>query len=273
MRLESFAVAPLASCLAGSGLARALLAGWCRLGVERFPPVVPPLGAVQGHPPLVIPGIAEPDVSLTDFGLALEAALFAYALERTRGGSPSRRRWFVSFFGAVAVASLTGGLDHGFFRHPPGIAHDVLWSTTLIAIGASSLALTGAAAGLRFSTPTARAISAVAAAGFAVYALAVLLGARRFAYAILVYLPATAFMLVVLAVAYRRERESRLAIGIAGLVLTFVAAAIQRAEVSLHPRYFNHNALYHVVQAVALWLFFASARWLIGQASAQGSLR
>ena len=119
MRRESLAVAPLASWSAGPGLARALLAGRWREGQARFPPVAPPIGAVRGHPPLVISGIAEPDVSLTDFGLALEAALFAYALKRTRTESPSLRRRFVSFFAAVGIASAAGGLDHGFFRRPP----------------------------------------------------------------------------------------------------------------------------------------------------------
>ncbi len=217
--------------------------------------------------PLAVVAIAEPDVALTDFGLALLAAILAVALVRGGGGSTVVRRRFVAFFAAVAVASLAGGLDHGFFRQPPGAAHDVLWATALIAIGASALALTGAAAEIGFSGRATRAVSAIAALAFAAYALAVLLGARQYLYALLAYLPATALMLGVLGVAWRRERDPRLAAAIAGLLLTFVAAAIQRAEIALHPRWFNHNTLYHVVQALALGLFFVGARWVTNRAS------
>ena len=209
--------------------------------------------------------IAEPGVALTDFGLALLAVVFAVALARVRGGAPSLRRRFVAFFAAVAVASLAGGLDHGFFRQPPGTAHEVLWATALLAIGASALALAVAAAELGFAGRTTRVVVAAAVAAFAAYALAVLLGARQYVYAIVAYLPATALMLGVLVVGWRRDRDPRLAAAIAGLLLTFVAAAIQRAGIGLHPRWFDHNALYHAVQAVALGLFFVGARGIVGQ--------
>jgi len=32
-----------------------------------------------------------------------------------------------------------------------------------------------------------------------------------------------------------------------------VAAAVQQARIALHPNYFNHNALYHLLQAIALF--------------------
>jgi hypothetical protein len=42
-------------------------------------------------------------------------------------------------------------------------------------------------------------------------------------------------------------------------VLTFVAAAVQYTRVDPHPVYVNHNALYHVIQAVALLLIYRGA--------------
>jgi Family of unknown function (DUF6962) len=54
------------------------------------------------------------------------------------------------------------------------------------------------------------------------------------------------------------------ALATAGVALTLVAALLQQREVSIHPRYFNHSALYHVLQAVALFLIFLSGRWLVG---------
>jgi hypothetical protein len=47
--------------------------------------------------------------------------------------------------------------------------------------------------------------------------------------------------------------------GIAGLVLSFAGAAIQQAEIGLPALGVTHNALYHLVQAVALVLIFWAA--------------
>jgi len=40
----------------------------------------------------------------------------------------------------------------------------------------------------------------------------------------------------------------------------FAASALQQLHVGLHPRYFNHNALYHLIQGIALALLFNALR-------------
>ena len=47
-------------------------------------------------------------VGLTDYLLTFESAFFAWMLMTTGGGSPELRRFFVAFFGFMALASLTG---------------------------------------------------------------------------------------------------------------------------------------------------------------------
>jgi hypothetical protein len=42
-----------------------------------------------------------------------------------------------------------------------------------------------------------------------------------------------------------------------------VAALVQRVGLAPHPVYFNHNALYHLLQGVALLLFYLAARRLV----------
>ena len=69
-------------------------------------------------------------------------------------------------------------------------------------------------------------------------------------------------MLVALVDGYRRSPTRAEAFGIAGLVLTLIAAAIQQLRIGVHPQYLDHNALYHVVQAIALFLIFVAARVL-----------
>jgi hypothetical protein len=93
------------------------------------------------------------------------------------------------------------------------------------------------------------------------YSVVVMFIVQTFRVAILNYLPASIFLLVVFFLTYVRVRKGPVLIGLVGIVLTFVAAGVQQAGVVVHPIYFDHNALYHVIQAVALFMIFWSARW------------
>ncbi len=76
----------------------------------------------------------------------------------------------------------------------------------------------------------------------------------KFVFAIANYLPATVFLIVAFFARYQSNAVTPLAQGLAGLLLTLVAAGVQQARLAVHPTYFNHNALYHLLQAVALFL-------------------
>lgn len=207
--------------------------------------------------------MADPDVALTDFGLALECGLFVWLLARRGAPGEPLRRWWLLFFGSIGLASLAGGLVHGFFDDPASPQQAALWLLTLLAIGGAALAGWGIGARLLFRPAAARRVSAAAGLGFALYAAVVLFSQRSFLVAIASYLPAAVFLFVALAVVYKQARARPLLLGLVGLLLTFAAAGIQQGAVALHPVYFDHNALYHVVQAVALLLLFRAASWLV----------
>jgi hypothetical protein len=94
---------------------------------------------------------------------------------------------------------------------------------------------------------------------------AYLLGLARtnppYAVAIATYLPGA---IALAAGLVRRLRDpvtrGAAAIGLAGLGLTFGAAAVQVRRIAVHPRLFDHNATYHAIQAVAIACFYAAAR-------------
>jgi hypothetical protein len=50
---------------------------------------------------------------------------------------------------------------------------------------------------------------------------------------------------------------------IAGVVVSSMAAAVQLKKLTPHAR-FNYNDLYHVIQIVALYLFYRGGRLLVG---------
>lgn len=202
--------------------------------------------------------MTEPDVTLTDFALALECAIFALLVART--SSPPMRRWWVVFFGGIAISALCGGLVHGYFSDESTTEWALAWRTTLLAIGVTSMATWSLGAYLQQGDRLGAAVRRAAVWIFAVYAIIVLTVSTSFFVAVLMYLPATLFMLVAIVDAYRRSPTRAEAYGIAGLVLTLIAAAIQQFRIPIHPLYFNHNALYHAVQAIALLLIFLAAR-------------
>ena len=173
--------------------------------------------------------MTEPDVALTDYALAIECALFAYLV---------RGRENAFFFGSAAVASLAGGTVHGFFLDASTLGNAVLWRITI-----------------------------AAAAAFATYCVFTLFVTQQFRAAVVFYLPAVVFLLVALSVAYAHARERGILVAIAGLGLMFIAAAVQQARIALHATYFNHNALYHLIQAMALWLLFLGLRRLHADAT------
>ncbi|HSS66723.1 MAG TPA: hypothetical protein VLS27_20000 [Gammaproteobacteria bacterium] len=214
---------------------------------------------------MAIINIAEPDVTLTDYGLALECAVFAVLLYRLRGSAGSARTWFTVFFAALSAAALAGGTVHGFLYDEASLAHQVAWNATLIAIGV--VALSAWMIGSRFELVR-RAGPLVRGTGIALfiaYCLTVLTVRNTFDVAIIHYLPAVFFLLVAFSASYLRSRKQYWLTGLIGLSLTLVAAGVQQLGIALHPVYFDHNALYHLIQAVAVLMLFVSARTIVPQ--------
>jgi hypothetical protein len=208
--------------------------------------------------------VTEPDVALTDYGLAVQSGMFAWLVRRGGVSGDPLVRWFFLFFGTTAVAALAGGTVHGFFLDPTTMGARILWPAALLAVGGTALAAWGIGAHLEFSPETARRVAVVATLCFAAYS-AVVFALPLFVVAVINYLPPAIFLLLVFSRAALRRRDSVVLLGAVGMVLTFVGAGVQQAAVGLHPRYFNHNALYHLIQGVSLALIFASAHRLQGR--------
>ncbi len=147
---------------------------------------------------------------------------------------------------------------HGFFLDQATVGFRVLWPATMLAIGGATFAAWLAGAAVLLPRRAARVLGIAAVAQFVAYGGFVLAGAHDFAVAVMNYLPAGIFLLVAFAVSYARRRAGRVLVGLVGIVSTFVAAGVQQAELAVHPVYFNHNALYHFIQGLALFLIFWS---------------
>jgi hypothetical protein len=195
--------------------------------------------------------MTEPDVVLTDWALTIECAVFA----RQIGWSGDLARSFGCIFAAIALATLAGGTAHGFHA-----TWDVLWPLAVLALGVAALGAWAAGAHLGPRPAAARRVVRAAAVAFGLYAVAVVAGEQRFFLPILNYCAASAYLLWRLAGRFVRTHEPGAPIAIAGLGGIFAGAVMQQEQVAWPRAHLDHNALFHVVQGVALALLFAGAR-------------
>jgi hypothetical protein len=206
--------------------------------------------------------MTEPDVALTDYGLFIECVIFAWLMARQPGEPASLRNWIVVFLSSTALAAFFGGTVHGFFANQTSGASRGLWVLSLLALGTTALA--GWAIGAYLLIPARSTwvirLAALLAVG---YASMILLVTDAFWVAIAGYLPAALFLFAGFLRAAVRSHEAWAKAGAWGLALSFAAAVVQQLRIALHPVYFNHNALYHLVQALGLALVFVGCRGLL----------
>ncbi|MCC6778681.1 MAG: hypothetical protein IT537_18980 [Hyphomicrobiales bacterium] len=197
----------------------------------------------------------EPDVTLTDFALALECGAFAIWLARHHD-TPA----FVTLFAASAVAALLGGISHGFLPDETAWAARATWIASLAAIGIAAFACWVAGADLILPPAGRRVVTWLAAILLVAYLATIVWVSSSFSVAIAGYAPAMTFLLIAFAIAWHRRPTAAHLAGVASMVLSFVAAAVQELRLGLHPVYFSHSALYHLIQAIAFLLLFLAAR-------------
>ena len=206
--------------------------------------------------------IKEPDVALTDFALAAETAILAWLLYRLKAPLSSLKTSFIGFFLFIGAAAISGAVFHGFLNDQSTLSGS-LWLNVMVFIGLAGYAAWRIGALLLFSSRVAEWIDRLAFAAFVIYSLVVVFYSQSFVLAIVYYLPAVVLMTIGFAVQLKRRRDRAALLGTVGMLLTFVAAGVQHFGIALHPHYFNHNALYHLGQGIALLLIFFAARRFI----------
>ena len=210
----------------------------------------------------------EPAVALTDLAIGVEAGAFAIALARAGRGTavrsarePAIRRWFVAFFAATSVAAIAGAALHGLLPDGDGPARRRLWRTSLGSIGVAGLSAWCLGALLALPRGAALRVRRLAVVAHAAYLAGLARTNPPYAVAVATYLPG-ALALGAALVSRLRDPVTRraAALALAGLGLTFGAAAVQVRRIAVHPRLFDHNATYHSIQAIAVAAFYAAAR-------------
>jgi hypothetical protein len=204
--------------------------------------------------------IHDPDVAFTDLGLALLASYFGWRLWKERGKAEVLRTAAVLMVG-LAGAAFWGGLFHGLF--PSGTATRsgfLIWIPVVLSIVVASSAMLHLA--LHILVPGLA--SSVQGWLITIYAASfagvVLRTHESFASIVYFYVPALLLLLVAAARQAVQSQNTGWITVASGLVLSAVAALLQQARVAIHPVHFDHNAVYHVVQGIALVLMYRGFR-------------
>jgi hypothetical protein len=206
-----------------------------------------------------LPGVTvhDPDVVFTDLGLALLGGWLGWRLWR----GPDRDRFRSAgavILAGLASAALWGAVFHAFF---PGntttLPGFIAWIPVPLSIAVASAALMYLALAIlapRVSPATRRLLVGMYALAFAAVVLVV---DESFGTIVRFYAPALVLFLLAAAREAIRLRSTGWTLIAVSFVISGVAAVLQQARLSLHPEYFDHNAVYHVFQALGLLVLYA----------------
>lgn len=202
--------------------------------------------------------VYEPSTALTDLFLAVAIWTYAVLLLRTRSATQKSVRLWIVAFGAAGLAALTGTLYHALFPESAPVLRPLLWKEVGLATGVASAALL--AAGI-FATlrPPWRRWGLVATLIKSLVFMTLMWSRDDFSFIIYDY--ASSMLIVLVLQIGLRRRTPATAWLVGGIVISFVAAAIQQSGFDFH-RYLNHNDLYHLIQIAAFHLLYMGARQL-----------
>lgn len=200
--------------------------------------------------------IAQPAAVLTDYAIAAEAAVFSVQLVQQQQWAV--RLWAIAF-ASVAIAALLGGTFHGIGATLDYGTQLWLWKTTMVSLGIASVGLEGGTiihlAPLRWRGWLMALIGLKSA--FYFYWITLY---NDFAYAVGEYLSALCLVLL-LAIVHQCNNPNAKYFSaqwlIGGVAVSGVATLILGGGAIYA---FDFSALYHLVQMVALYLFYQAVK-------------
>ena len=202
--------------------------------------------------------IPDPDVVFTDLGLAALGGYLGWRLRR------ERRRGVIVMVG-LASAALWGAVFHAFFPAKTATeAGFLVWLLVAFSIAVVAESLLDMALTMLFARfgPSARPVirRAIVVGYCVLFAVVILFVDESFTSVARLYVPTVLLMLFVAQYQASRSGDATWMLISGGLALSLLAALLQQAHVAIDPVYFDHNALYHVVQAAALVVLYFGFR-------------
>jgi hypothetical protein len=195
--------------------------------------------------------------SMTDFILSCEVLFFAGMLAQIRKARYSAVWFWSGMMLLLGLATLAGGIDHGFFQQA-GLSRYFIQKLTWILMGLMTFFLLMTTASQFYSARTRRIILVFGIVQFIAYTAAILRIAS-FMVVIVNYAPVMLWLLVMCVI--HMKKNSGFGSLIAGIVILFVASGIQRTHIDI----FNpvdQNGLYHIISMVGIIFMYLGGKRL-----------
>ena len=222
--------------------------------------------ATSPQPLRRIVNIHEPATLLTDYLLAALGGGLAWRLRSQTSSGNLAARWWIRALLAMSISAFAGGSYHGFAPNFPPALAAVWWKSVLILVCATGFCM--AFSLIREIGPQSRqrAWNGLVITKF-LLAVAVVFSYPKFFVAMVDY----SLAMVAWAVAALWLRRAWSGWMQAAVGFSAIAGWVQqsRSGISVH---FNHNDLYHLIQALALVGFYRVGRLLGGLSHRSGNL-
>jgi hypothetical protein len=191
----------------------------------------------------------EPMTAFTDAVLAAWTAFLAARLFERSGGARPARLWAWAFVAAV-ISSLAGVAHHGSrVLFTPAVTV-LCWKVVPIATGVAALCL-GSAAAIAWCRPRVRVVIITILTVEFVGCIVATAISNSFLVAAVDYVPVLLGLLVGSSLNWGRPAARAIA---AGIMVSFVAFAVQQSTLSIVGM--DHNDIFHVIQALAMYLLY-----------------
>ncbi len=201
--------------------------------------------------------ITEPMTMLTDYLLTIFSFIFTYLI-LANGYDSAQLYWAISL-AITGIGAFGGGTSHGFVEYLSKKQNSILWKISVISIGFASFFMTIASVVSSLTWEYNYVLFIIFLLTTLFYSYWIAFVKDEFIYVILFYVP---LMLIVLILQIVRMVTLGLGLSIVlGVIVSFIAAAIQVLLRGKMPKYFNHNDLFHVVQLIGLYLFYIGAEY------------
>ena len=207
------------------------------------------------------------DVAGTDLLLCLEAVFFSVLLAHEQTAHPKLRSFVATLFAWLALSSLLGAVFHAFFPEKAATSGGYLvWMLTGISIGLTASAVWCINAYLMNHRVLKNVLPSLVPVYLLAFIYVLFFVDYHYRTIIAFYAPPVVILAILAVWTWLKHRTADWLYLVLGTGLSFAAAVVQVLKIGLHPVYFNFNALYHLIQGVALVFLFVSFRLLLRRA-------
>lgn len=206
----------------------------------------------------VVSPLANISTAVTDLGIGIEALIFWVLLKQR----PYRSvQWWAIAFLCVAIAAFSGAIYHGFYQQLPPILITLFQQVTHVAISGSSAAMVIGSITSLFVAPLLTGMVGAIGLKFALFCHLGLTRENAFIYPVVDYLSAMIVVGLLCGWPSRSSSGTYRKWMLSGIGVSAIAAVILAIKWTVHPL-LSPDAIYHLVQMLALYCFFQGSQLL-----------